>query len=201
MTRTTIKLNLLVFALATFFITPGFAHSPRYSKSVISNFQEFYSPIQNGEAAVIRGVYVSDILALPVVQQPENDPYYVSSQDGEVTQFAIASRYGNVGLLAHNNLSGKSFSKLLVGQEVQLVYGDGRIEQFVITEVLHFQALQPESQQSLFLNLDASETLSANQMFDRVYNGSRHLTFQTCIKANGNASWGRLFVIATPEGS
>jgi hypothetical protein len=86
-----------------------------------------------------------------------------------------------------------------VGQEVQLVYGDGRIEKFVITEVLHFQALQPESQQSLFLNLDVSETLSANQMFDRVYNGSRHLTFQTCIKANGNASWGRLFVIATPK--
>jgi len=199
MTRTTIKLNFLVFALATFFITPGFAHSPRYSKSAISNFQEFYTPIQDSQAGIIRGVYVSDTLALPVVQQPENNPYYVSSHDGEVTQFAIASHYGNIGLLAHNNLAGQSFSKLLVGQEVQLVYGDGRIEKFMITEVLHFQALQPESQQSLFLNLDASETLSANQMFDRVYNGSRHLTFQTCIKANGNASWGRLFVIATPE--
>ena len=200
MTRTTIKLNLLVFALAAFFVTPGFVHPPGDSKSAISNFEEFYTPIQNGEAQIIRGVYVSDILALPVVQQPENDPYYVSGHDGEVTQFAIASHYGNVGLLAHNNLAGQSFSKLLVGQEVQLVYGDGRIEKFVITQVLHFQALQPESQQSLFLNLDASETLSANQMFDRVYNGSRHLTFQTCIKANGNASWGRLFVIATPEG-
>jgi hypothetical protein len=199
MTRTTIKLNLLVFALVTFFITPGFAHSPRYSKSAISNFQEFYTPVQNGEAAVIRDVYVPDILSFPVVQQPEDNPYYVSGHDGEVTQFAIASQYGNIGLLAHNNLSGKSFSKLSVGQEVQLVYGDGRIEKFVITEVLHFQALQPESQQSLFLNLDVSETLSANQMFDRVYNGSRHLTFQTCIKANGNASWGRLFVIATPK--
>jgi hypothetical protein len=199
MTRITIKLNLLVFALASFFITPGFAPTVGYSKSAISDFQDFYNPIQNGEADILRGVYVSNVLALPIVQQPEDNPYYVSSHDGEVTQFATASQYGSIGLLAHNNLSGKSFSKLAVGQEVELVYGDGRIEMFVITEVLHFQALQPQSQQSLFLNLDKSETLSANEMFNRVYTGSRHLAFQTCIKANGNMSWGRLFVLATPE--
>lgn len=199
MTRIAIKRNLLVFALATFFITPGFVHSVRYSKSATSDFQDFYNPIQNGEANTLRGVYVSNVFALPVVQQPDNDPYYVSSHDGEVTQFATASQYGNIGLLAHNNLSGKSFSKLSVGQEVELVYGDGRIEKFVITEVLHFQALQPQSQQSSFLNLNNSETLSANQMFNRVYTGSHHLTFQTCIKANGNMSWGRLFVVATPK--
>lgn len=27
----------------------------------------------------------------------------------------------------------------------------------------------------------------------------RHVTFQTCIDAEGNASWGRLFVIAIPK--
>ena len=199
MTRITIKLHLLAFALATFFITPGFAHSVRDSKSALSDFQSFSNPIQNGEADTLRGVYVSNVLALPVVQQPENEPYYVSGHDGEVTQFATASQYGNIGLLAHNNLSGRSFSKLSVGQEVELVYGDGRIEKFIITEILRFQALQPQSQQSSFLNLDNSETLSANEMFDRVYTGNHHLTFQTCIKANGNMSWGRLFVVATPE--
>jgi hypothetical protein len=198
MTRIPIKLNLLVFALAAFFITPGFGSTVDYSKSVIPGFPEFYNPIQNGEADILRGVYVPNVLALPVIQQPTDEPYYVSSHDGEVTQFSTVSRYGNIGLLAHNNLSGKSFSKLSVGQEVELVYGDGRIEKFVITEVLHFQALQPESQQSSFLNLDSSETLSANQMFDRVYSGSHHLTFQTCIMTNGNMSWGRLFVLATP---
>jgi hypothetical protein len=200
MTRITIKLHLLAFAFATFFITPGFAPTVAISHSAISDFQSFYIPIQNGEADVLRGVYVPNILALPVVQQPDNDPYYVSAHDGEVTQFATVSQYGNIGLLAHNNLSGKSFSNLSLGQEVELVYGDGRIEKFVITEVLHFQALQPQSQQSSFFNLDNPETLSANQMFDRVYTGSRHLTFQTCIKANGNTSWGRLFVLATPKG-
>ena len=199
MTRITIKLNLLAFALVAFFIAPGFSPTVSYSKSSIPDFPAFYNPIQSGEADVLRGVYVSDTLAFPVVQQPADDPYYVSNHDGEVTQFDTATQYGNIGLLAHNNLSGRSFSRLSVGQEVELVYGDGRIEKFVITEVLHFQALQPQSQQSTFLNLDNSETLSANQMFNRVYTGSHHLTFQTCIKANGNMSWGRLFVVATPK--
>jgi hypothetical protein len=36
-------------------------------------------------------------------------------------------------------------------------------------------------------------------MFKRVYLGDRHVTFQTCIKAYGNQSWGRMFVIAVPK--
>lgn len=199
MTRITIKLNLLVFALTAFFITPSFAPRVGYSKSVTPAFPDSSNLIQSGAANLLRSVYVPNVLTLPVVQQPADDPYYVSSHDGEATQFSIASQYGNIGLLAHNNLSGKSFSKLSVGQEVEVVYEDGRVEDFVITKVMRFQALQPQSQQSSFLNLDNSETLSANQMFNRVYTGSRHLTFQTCIQANGNASWGRLFVVATPK--
>jgi hypothetical protein len=35
-------------------------------------------------------------------------------------------------------------------------------------------------------------------MFKRVYFSNRHVTFQTCIEAEGNLSWGRLFVIAVP---
>jgi hypothetical protein len=199
MTQITIKLNLLAFALAAFFITPSFTPAVGYFKSAAPDLPEFYNPIQNGNPAVLRSVYVPDVLTLPIVQQPADDPYYVSSHDGEATQFSIASQYGNIGLLAHNNLSGKSFSKLSVGQEVELVYEDGGVEDFVITKVLRFQALQPQSQQSSFLDLDNSETLSANQMFNRVYTGSRHITFQTCIKENGDASWGRLFVVATPK--
>src|SRR5262245_10804159 len=200
MNRTALRLNVLVLALTAFFLTPGVAPRVAYSKSAIPSFPDFYTPIQNGEADVLRGVYVAGVLALPVVQQPADDPYYVSNQDGELTQFSTASQYGNIGLLAHNNLSGKSFSKLSVGQQVNLVYGAGRIENFVITEVLHFQALQPQSQWSSFLDLDHSQTLLAAEMFNRVYTGSHHLTFQTCIQANGNMSWGRLFVLAMPEG-
>jgi len=199
MTKNIQKLNLLLFALVSFFSTAGFAPIVGYSKSALPNFWVFNTPTQNGDASLVRGVYVQNVLALPIVQQPMDDPYYVSNHDGEVTQFSTAAQYGNIGLLAHNNLSGKSFSQLSVGQEVDIMYGDGKVETFVVTEVLHFQALQPESQQSFFLNLDTSETISANEMFNRVYTGGRHLTFQTCIKANGNTSWGRLFVVAAPK--
>ncbi len=199
MTKIIQKLNLLFFALISFFITAGFAPIVGYSKSALPNFWVFNTPTQNGDAGLMRGVYVQNVLTLPIVQQPMDDPYYVSNHDGEVTQFSTATQYGNIGLLAHNNLSGKSFSQLSLGQEVNIMYGDGRVEKFVVTEVLHFQALQPESQQSAFLNLDTSETLSASEMFNRVYTGGHHLTFQTCIKAYGNMSWGRLFVVATPK--
>ena len=160
---------------------------------------DFSKSVQNGDSKLLRGVYVADVLALPIIQQPAGNAGYVSTSDGEVTQFRMASQYGNVGLLAHNHLSGKSFSELTTGQEIRLVYGDGKTEVFVVTEILRFQALQPTSPYSSFRNMDKDETLTAEQMFKRVYLGDRHVTFQTCINAYGNASWGRLFVIAVPK--
>ena len=167
--------------------------------SSLAAFNNFSKSVQNGEADVLRGVYVPEVLALPVVQQPYGKAGFVSNNDGETTQFRMASQFGNIGLLAHNHLSGRSFSKLALGQEIRLVYGDGRVEYFVITEVLHFQALQPNSPYSSFRNLDRDEILSAEGMFKRVYFGDRHVTFQTCIEKDGELSWGRLFVIAVPR--
>lgn len=165
----------------------------------LTSFADFSRSVQNGDANVLRGVYVSNVMALPVVQQPYGNAGYVSNSDGEATQFYMASQFGTVGLLAHNHLSGKSFSQLAVGQEIRLVYGDGRVEYFVVTEVLRYQALQPTDPYSTFRNLDKEETLSAEGMFKRVYFSDRHVTFQTCIEAEGNLSWGRLFVIAVPR--
>jgi hypothetical protein len=163
-------------------------------------FADFSKSVQNGEAKVLRGVYVENVLALPIIQQPSGSAAFVSGNDGEITQFGMASQYGNIGLLAHNHLSGKSFAELAIGQQVRLVYGDGKIETFVITEVLRYQALQPTSPYSSFRNLDKTdETLTAEQMFKRAYLGDRHVTFQTCIDAYGNASWGRMFIIAVPK--
>ncbi|RPJ29613.1 MAG: hypothetical protein EHM33_00075 [Chloroflexi bacterium] len=199
MTRTVLHLNLLVFFLSGFFLNPrpleGFGHA----ESLLPNFIGFSESVQNGEADVLRGVYVPNVLALPVVQQPADQPYHVSNRDGETTQFSVASQYGNIGLLAHNTLSGRFFSELAVGQEVRLVYGDGRVEYFVVAQVLRFQALQPESVVSSFRNLDRNEVLSAGEMFNRAYVGERRAVFQTCIEANGNASWGRLFVVTVPK--
>jgi hypothetical protein len=139
------------------------------------------------------------VLALPIVQQPASNPFYVSNRNGELTQFSLVSQYGNTGLLAHNTLSGRFFSQLATGQEVRLIYGDGKVEYFVIGNVLRFQALQPDSISSSFRNLDRNETISSGDMFNRAYVGGRRVVFQTCIEANGNSSWGRLFVVALPK--
>ena len=199
MTRTALSFNFLLILLASFFLNPKSTQAIGYADDSLLSFAEFNKSVQNGEADVLRGVYVPDVLALPVVQQPASNPYYVSNRAGQITQFSIASEYGNTGLLAHNTLSGRLFSQLAIGQEVRLVYGDGQVEYFVIAQLLRFQALQPESVSSSFHNLDRNETLTAGQMFSRAYTGESRVVFQTCIAAEGTPSWGRLFVIAVPE--
>jgi len=197
--RTTLNTSLFLAIFISIFFNPIHAQALRTGKAGLPDFQDFSKAVQNSQAGVLRGIYVPETLAFPVVQQPAGNAGYVSFNDGEITQFGMVSQFGNVGLLAHNHLSGKSFSQLAVGQEVRLVYGDGKTEYFVITEVLRYQALQPTSPYSSFRNLAKDETLTAEQMFKRVYFGDRHVTFQTCIEANGDLSWGRLFVIAVPK--
>lgn len=200
MTRTALHLKLVVFLLAAFFLNPRSTLAFTDRSGTIPSFADFSRSVRNGEAGVLRGVYVPNVLALPIVQQPQEQPFYVSNHAGEATQFSMATPYGNIGLLAHNNLSGKYFSKLSIGHQVRVVYGDGRVERFVVTSLLRFQATQPESVSSSFRNLDQNEILSAGEMFNRAYGGERHLVFQTCIEAEGNPSWGRLFIIALPVG-
>jgi hypothetical protein len=199
LTRAGLNLALLVFVLTALFFNPDSTTAMGNADSALPNFPDFVKQVQNGEANVLRGVYVSDVLALPVTQQPASNPNFVSNKDGEATEFATAAQYQNVGLLAHNNLSGRSFLQLAVGQEVRLIFGNGRVEYFVITEILQFQALEPKSALSTFRSMTGSDILSARQMFNRVYSGARHVTFQTCIKANGNRNWGRLFIMAMPS--
>jgi hypothetical protein len=152
------------------------------------------------ETSIARSVAVEDEWAFPIVQQPQGEPNYVSTNSGELTLFSSASKYGNIGLLAHNYLSGKSFTNLSVGQEIRLVYEDGESEYFVVSEILQYQALDPENPFSSFQNIkNKNEILTAQQMFERVYEGQRHITFQTCIAKYGESSWGRLFVVALPE--
>jgi hypothetical protein len=197
--RTTRSASLLLAIFASLFYHPIYTQALGNVVS-LPTVVEFSKAVQNGNAKMLRGVYVDDVLALPIIQQPAGDPAFVSTNDGEVTQFSMPSQYGNVGLLAHNHLSGRLFSGLAIGQQVRLVYGDGKIDTFVVTEILRYQALQPTSPYSSFRNMDnAEETLSANQMFSKAYLGDRHVTFQTCIDAYGNSSWGRMFVIAVPK--
>jgi hypothetical protein len=197
--RPTLYAAILLAILSCLFIHPAPALALGNGGAALPDFAEFTKTVQNSESTVLRGVYVPEVLALPVIQQPAGNPGYVSSKMGEVTQFGMAAQFGNIGLLAHNHLSGTSFSQLAVGQEVRLVYGNGSAEYFVIKQILQFQALDPNSPYSSFRDLSNNETLTAEQLFNKVYRGERHVTFQTCIASAESLSWGRLFIIATPK--
>jgi hypothetical protein len=189
----------LLAVLVPFYLTMLFKQPVGIAETALPDFTDFSRPVQNGQPDMLRGVYVADVLALPVAQQPAGNANYVSDQEGEATQYSPAAQFGNVGILAHNHLAGKSFSRLTVGQEVRLVYGDGTVEYFVIAEVLRYQALQPENPWGSFRDLENDEVLTAEQLFDRVYKGDHRVTFQTCIADKGVLSWGRLFVMARPK--
>ena len=201
--RTQFILNagILILLLASVFAQPAsaFALGSTDGQAVLPNFSEFSNSVQNGRADHASGVYVPNLFALPIVQQPYGSPGFVSSYNDILTQFRMANQYGNVGLLAHNYLAGQAFFELEVGNEVRLVHGDGKVEYFIVSEVLQYQALQPNSVYSSFRDLNSDEVLSVEQMFKRVFFGDRHVTFQTCIEQDGNLSWGRLFVIAIPK--
>ena len=169
------------------------------AKSNVPSLTSFIESVRDGNAGTVRGVYIQDVMAYPIVQQPVGYPGYVSTDGKVLTQFSMAAEVGNVGLLAHNYLAGASFIQLTGGQEVNLIYGDGRVESFVITRVVRYQALDPYSPTSEFRDLESKVTITAQELFRQVYRGDHHVTFQTCIEANGNSSWGRLFIIAEPK--
>lgn len=158
----------------------------------------FISQVRNGQAGELRGIYIADLLAAPIVQQPRGMEEFVSPWQNIVTQFGLASSHGSIGLLAHNYLAGKSFSGLQPGQEIHLVYGDGRVATFIVSEILHYQALEPDSTSSSFINLDTHESQSYAGLFSRIYNRPGQVVFQTCISTADDLAWGRLFVIAEP---
>ena len=89
------------------------------------------------------GVYVNQAFAYPVVQQPAGSPAFVSGEEAVLTQFSLAGQYGSTGLLAHNYLAGKSFDQLQETQHVALVFGDGSVQEYTITDVRVFQATSP----------------------------------------------------------
>lgn len=177
--------------------TPTFAPTP--TPAAAPFFDQFVAAIKNGDATKVVGVYVENVLALKVVQQPSNNPAFVSGVKGVATYFSMVKKQtGNTGLLAHNYLAGVYYYDLVPGQVVVLIYGDGRTEEFTVSDTLQYQALNPTSPTSNFVNVLTGEKLSSTALFTKVYGGNPKTTFQTCIAQGNEPSWGRLFVIA-PE--
>ncbi len=143
-------------------------------------------------------VSVKSVFEYEVVQQPKNNPAFVSEEKGKLTQFRMASQYGSLGLLAHNYLAGAPFEKVKVGDIVNVTYADGSVRQFKVESILRYQALTPNSPYSKFVDLKTNKTLTATDVFLATYGVKDRLVLQTCIEKDKEPSWGRLFIIAVP---
>lgn len=210
-------LALVVFLLSSFFepfIEPAFATGfPFYPGNRLSveradqsvqgmalpSLWQFSKAVRNGNPNALVGVYVPQVLAFPVRQQPAGQAGFVSTLPEIITQFSLATQYRTIGLLAHNYLAGIRFFDIKEDQEVILIYGDGSLGYYRVETIERYRALSPNSPYSSFEDLDSpGAILSVVEMFNHVYAGGDRLVFQTCIEANGDLSWGRLFVTAYP---
>ena len=194
-----ITLNIiLVFTIGTLPVPVSAFGSPATHTQFINSTS--INDLTEGEHQNILGVlYLNDSLALKIGRQPVGNSNFVTPMSNYVTEFQIAANYGAVGLLAHNYLAGRYFFKILPGQEIKLVYRDNLIERFVVTRIQKYQALSPNSPSSDFIDLATGEFVSASQLFRKMYkNQSGNLVLQTCIYADENPTWGRLFIIAEP---
>jgi hypothetical protein len=145
------------------------------------------------------GIFVENILADRIIQQPQGNPGYVSTEEDTVTRFGMASQFGTIGILAHNSTAGKAFFDLQMDDTIFLVQSTGEIQAFSVIEIQKYQALNPDSPYSSFVDLgNPSSIISAQDLFLRTYGRGGSLILQTCIENAGEPSWGRLFVIAQP---
>jgi hypothetical protein len=192
-----ISAGALLCILFCIFALPSQVYAKDVPNSVPA-LNTFIETVKNGNAGTLRGVYVPNVMALSIVQQPVGYAGYVSTAESVATQFSIATEVGNVGLLAHNTHAGGFFSNIKQGDRIVLVYGDGHIESFMAESIQRYQALDPLNPYSQFKDLETQTSFTAEELFNNVYRGEYHLTLQTCIENNGNSSWGRLFIVASP---
>src|SRR5688572_15833156 len=78
----------------------AFSASPQLGD--LPDLLRFVEQVKNGQAGELRGLYVPELFAIPVVQQPVGDHEFISPRHNILTQFSLASRFGSTGLLAHN---------------------------------------------------------------------------------------------------
>jgi hypothetical protein len=183
---------------STYTTTLPIQHILKQEYAVTPSLEQFVNAVVNGKKDTAVGIFVPGVLALPIVQQPLDQPYFVSTDASVVTQFRLAMAQNTIGLLAHNDLAGAMFSDLDVAQHAYVVYGSGAIQEFLISTIKRYQALDPESPFSSFVDLDTNGTpLSSSTVFNNIFSTGNQLIFQTCIAKDGEGSWGRMFVIAT----
>jgi hypothetical protein len=163
----------------------------------LPSLADFIGNVIDASGKGVRGVYVPAAFAYYVVSQPDGNYSFISTQPNTVTEYSLAST-GVEGLLGHVALSGKAFSTLTSNQDLVLIWADGSTRHFKIAYSHRYQALEPNSANTYFIDLENGATVTPADLFIEYYMGSAHITFQTCILKDGNPNWGRLFVVAEP---
>ena len=136
---------------------------------------------------------------LPMVEEPRGQRGYVSSDPKVVTHFGLAEQQGLYGFTAHNYLAGKNFFSLKVGQFIKVQDEDGVEHIYSVTEIQKYQAVDPRSVRSDFVDLVDKKSYNPTELFKRVFTGQHRLILQTCIAKGKETEWGSMFIIAKPE--
>jgi hypothetical protein len=157
----------------------------------------FIDQVKNGNPEQITGLWLPNLTGLVVEEQPIGQPGFVSDQPGKVTHFQLAEDYGSIGLLAHAYLAGAFFNTLDLNQVITIVYGDGSMDKYRVTEIQQYQALDPDNALTDFSSLGSEgKKISQEDLFFEVYSHPGRLILQTCIIFNNDNLWGRKFIIA-----
>lgn len=144
----------------------------------------------------INGIFLTRKRFLRVIDQPKGRPGFISGESGIATKFRMASEHGNIGLIAHNYLEGKHFLNLKVGDKLYVTNENEEEQCYRIKKIHRFQALDPRSPRSDFLNLKTRNKLKFDELFNQIYTGDHRLVLQTCIEKDEDQEWGRFFAIA-----
>jgi hypothetical protein len=175
----------------------GFKDTNQSGVLSITELAQFKKSLVNNSSLQIVGLYAQNIFAFPVTQQPAGQSGFVSTSNNVVTQFSTAAQYNTVGMIAHNTLAGKQFFQIVKGQTLTLVYGDGRVENYRVSEIRQYRAHSPTSPYSSFIDLNNSgRMLTYKELFNETYGIGNNLILQTCISHDNVDSWGRLFIVA-----
>jgi hypothetical protein len=198
--KTKICLMSTILVLVTGFLAfPVSALSNLTADSQFINAASIIDPNEKRQPDSPMAVYLDDATILQIGQQPPGNINFVTSFPNYVTEYQKASKHGIIGLLAHNYLAGQYFFQIVPGQEIKLDFSDNKFELFVVTKIKRYQALSPNSPSSNFIDLDTGEHLTAFELYRNIYAGQPgQLILQTCIAADQNLTWGRLFIIAEP---
>lgn len=107
---------------------------------------------------------------LGVVKQPKGCRVCVTDGWGEATLFREAWRRGVVGLLAHDYRSGRLWYDLRPGDKLEVMFGDGSLARFEVTDVMGW--------------FPGGE-LSEREVYRMAYEVEGRLTLQTCLPGGG----------------